>query len=112
MGEAVSAQTVSNIAKSLDDEVARSHRWRLEDTCRYLFLDGIVLKTRTGFRPEKKTALVAYGIRIDGKRELIDFLVTKHESEKNWEGFLNTLYSRGLIGEALGLVATDGSPGP
>lgn len=111
VGEAVSAQTVSNIAKSLDSEVRSYHRRKLEDRYLYLFLDGIVLKTRTGLGAKKKTVLVAYGIRIDGKRELIDFLVTKHESEKNWEGFLNNLSRRGLTGEALGLVATDGNPG-
>jgi putative transposase len=111
VGEAVSAQTVSNIAKSLDGAVRSYHRRRLEDKYLYLFLDGIVLKTRSGFGAKKKTVLVAYGIRLDGKRELIDFLVTKHESEKNWEGFLNNLYHRGLIGDALGLVATDGNRG-
>lgn len=111
VGEAVSAQTVSNIAKSLDSEVRRYHRRKLEDKYLYLFLDGIVLKTRTGFGAKKKTVLAAYGIRIDGKRELIDFLVTKHESEKNWEGFLNNLSNRGLTGDALGLVATDGNAG-
>jgi putative transposase len=111
VGEAVSAQTVSNIAKSLDGAVRRYHRRKLEDKYLYLFLDGIVLKTRSGFGAKKKTVLVAYGIRLDGKRELIDFLVTKHESEKHWEGFLNNLYNRGLTGDALGLVATDGNRG-
>jgi transposase-like protein len=111
VGEAVSAQTVSNIAKSLDGAVRSYHRRKLEDKYLYLFLDGIVLKTRSGFGAKKKAVLVAYGIRLDGKRELIDFLVTKHESEKNWEGFLNNLYRRGLTGDALGLVATDGNRG-
>lgn len=111
VGEAVSAQTVSNIAKSLDGAVGSYHRRKLEDKYLYLFLDGIVLKTRSGFGAKKKTVLVAYGIRLDGKRELIDFLVTKHESEKHWEGFLNNLYRRGLTGDALGLVATDGNRG-
>jgi transposase-like protein len=111
VGEAVSAQTVSNIAKSLDGAVRSYHRRRLEDKYLYLFLDGIVLKTRSGFGAKKKAVLTAYGIRLDGKRELIDFLVTKHESEKNWEGFLNDLYRRGLTGDALGLVATDGNRG-
>ncbi len=111
VGEAVSAQTVSNIAKSLDGAVRSYHRRKLEDKYLYLFLDGIVLKTRSGFGAKKKAVLTAYGIRLDGKRELIDFLVTKHESEKNWEGFLNNLYRRGLTGDALGLVATDGNRG-
>ena len=65
----------------------------------------------SGFGTKKKVVLVAYGISVHGKRELIDFMVTKHESEKRWEGFLNNLYNRGLIGESLGLIVTDGNAG-
>lgn len=111
LGDGVSAQTVSNIARSLDAEVKRYHGRKIEDRYLYLFLDGIVLKTRTGFGSKKKSVLVAYGIKLDGRRELIDFMVTSHESEKRWWGFLNSLYNRGLTGEALGLVVTDGNPG-
>jgi transposase-like protein len=111
LGEAVSAQTISNIAKSLDEEVRIYHNRRIEDKYLYLFLDGIVLKTKTGFGSKKKVILVAYGIKVDGKRELIDFMVTKHESEKRWEGFLSRLYIRGFAGEALGLITTDGNKG-
>jgi transposase-like protein len=111
LGEAVSAQTISNIAKSLDEEVRIYHSRRIEDKYLYLFLDGIVLKTKTGFGSKKKVILVAYGIRIDGKREIIDFLVTKNESEQRWESFLNRLYNRGLIGEVLSLIVTDGNAG-
>jgi len=111
VGEAVSAQTVSNIAKSLDSAVRTYHRRKLEDKYLYLFLDGIVLRTRSGVGSKKKTVLVAYGIKLDGRRELIDFLVTKHESEKHWEGFLNNLSRRGLTGDVLGLIATDGNRG-
>jgi transposase-like protein len=111
LGDGVSAQTISNIAKSLDAEVSRYHSRRLEDRYLYLFLDGIVLKKKTGFGARKRVVLTAYGIRVDGKRELIDFMVTNAESEKRWWQFLNNLYRRGLIGEALGLVVTDGNPG-
>jgi len=111
LGETISAQTISNIAKSLDEEVKIYHNRKIEDRYLYLFLDGIVLKIKTGFGSKKKVILVAYGIRIDGKREIIDFLVTKNESEQRWEGFLNRLYNRGLTGEALGLIITDGNAG-
>jgi transposase-like protein len=111
VGEGVSAQTISHIAESLDIEVGRYHNRRLEDRYLYLFLDGIVLKKKSGFGAKKRVVLVAYGIRVDGKRELIDFMVTNAESEKRWWRFLNDLYRRGLIGEALGLVITDGNQG-
>lgn len=111
LGEGVSAQTISNIAKSLDAEVQRHHNRRIEDRYLYLFLDAIVLKKKSGFGAKKRTVLVAYGIRVDGKRELIDFKVTNAESENRWWRFLNDLYRRGLTGEALGLVITDGNSG-
>jgi transposase-like protein len=111
LGEGVSAQTISNIAGSLDAEVRSYHSRKIEDRYLYLFLDGIVLKRKSGFGANKRVVLVAYGIRIDGKRELIDFAITKSESEKNWWRFLNNLYRRGLTGEALGLIVTDGNRG-
>jgi transposase-like protein len=111
LGDGVSAQTVSNITKSLDIEVQRYHNRKLEDKYLYLFLDGVMLKIKTGFGSKKKAILVAYGIRVDGKRELIDFVVTSHESENRWRRFLENLYRRGITGEALGLVMTDGSKG-
>jgi len=111
LGDGVSAQTVSNITKSLDIEVKRFHNRRLEDKYLYLFLDGVMLKMKTGFGSKKKAILVAYGIRVDGKRELIDFVVTPHESEARWRRFLEDLCRRGISGEAIGLVITDGSKG-
>jgi transposase-like protein len=111
LGEAVSAQTVSNIARSLDAEVKRYHNQRIEDTYLYLFLDGVVLKIKTGYGAKKKVILVAYGIRVDGRRELIDFMVTSSESEGKWEGFISRLYRRGLTGDTLGLIITDGNKG-
>jgi len=76
-----------------------------------MFLDGIVLKARTGIGSRKKTVLAAYGITVHGTRELIDFMVTSYESQRRWEGFLNNLYNRGLVGDALGLIITDGNAG-
>lgn len=111
LGDGISAQTVSNIAGSLDDDLKRYHSRKLEDRYLYLFLDGIILKTKTGFGAKKKAVLVAYGIKVDGRRELIDFTVTNAESEKKWWRFLNDLDRRGLSGEALGLVITDGNKG-
>jgi len=92
-------------------DLKRYHGRRLRDHYLYLFLDGIILKTKTGFGSKKKAVLVAYGIKVDGRRELIDFTVTTSESEKQWWRFLNDLSRRGITGEALGLVVTDGNAG-
>lgn len=111
LGETLSAQTISKIAGSLDEEVKRYHNRPLSDHYAYLFLDGIMLKTKTGAGAKKKAVLTAYGITCEGKRELIDFLVTKSESIHTWEGFLLNLFRRGLTGTVLKLIVTDGHEG-
>lgn len=40
LGERVSAQTVSRVARSLDGEVAKFHQAAIVDNVQYLFLDG------------------------------------------------------------------------
>lgn len=111
IGVEFSAQTISNIARSLDEEVMRFHSRPIEDRYLYLFLDAVVLKERTGIGAKKRYVLVAYGIRIDGRREIIDFRIVSSESQNKWVGFLQDLQNRGLKGEVLSLVVTDGNPG-
>jgi len=111
LGDSVSAQTISTIAKNLDHEVKAFHTRSLPDHYVYLFLDGIIVKIRTGFGSKKKAILAAYGITTDGTRQLIDFTLVKHESEHAWEGFLLNLLMRGLAGTNLRLIITDGNQG-
>lgn len=110
-GEAVSAQTVSKLTRVLDRAVEAFHQRRLPDDCAYLVLDGVWLKVRRAFGPQRVLLLVAYGIRRDGTRELLAFTRAKSESQAGWEGLLNDLFQRGLRGRQLQLVITDGCPG-
>lgn len=109
--EAVSASTVSAVAKVLDGAVSRWHRRRLTDHYRYLILDGVSVRIRLVGQVQRRVALCAYGITSAGKRELIDFLLVKAEAEDTWYGFLWNLWSRGLCGAALDLIVTDGQAG-
>ena len=109
--EAVSASTVSAVAKALDSAVNSFHRRRLADEYRYLILDGVSVRIRLVGKVQRRLVLCAYGITRQGKRELIDFQVVKAEGEDTWYGFLWNLWSRGLHGEFLELIATDGQPG-
>jgi putative transposase len=110
-GEAVSAQTVSRLTRVLDREVEKFHHAPLDDGWAYLILDGVWLKVRRACGPQKVLLLVAYGVRADGRRQLLGFLRAKGESQVAWEGFLQHLYQRGLVGRSLQLVITDGCPG-
>ena len=110
-GESVSAQTVSKLTRVLDQAVRAFHQRRLGDDWAHLVLDGVWLKVRRAFGPQRVLLLVAYGIRRDGRRELLAFTRAKSESQAGWEGLLNDLFQRGLRGTNLQLVITDGCPG-
>ena len=60
---------------------------------------------------KKILILVAYGITLFGKKELIAFRLAGAESNNTCEGFLNDLFKRGLEGKNLKLIITDGSKG-
>ena len=109
IGYKISAQTVSNIAKSLDSMVREFHNRPIEDKYIYLFFDAINLRVKSLENKNKKIVLAAYGITKDGKRELIDFIIAKNESEESWYMFVNNLYRRGLKGANLNLITIDGN---
>lgn len=111
LGERVSASTISRIAKGLDHEVGLYHGRLLGDRYRYLFFDGVVLRSKGAAKVQKKILLCAFGITIDGGQEMIDFYAAPTESEACWEAFLNDLYRRGLMGEHCRLIITDGGAG-
>ena len=110
-GEKVSPQTVSRVLRSLDREVELFWRRPLADIYQYLFLDGICLKVKGAVGRQKRQVLCAYGIRRDGKREIISFRQGTDESEAKWEAFLRDLYDRGLVGQKTKLIITDGCAG-
>lgn len=111
MGEAVSASTVSQISKRLDAEVRQYHSRPLPADIEYLFLDGVVLRIKAVAKVQRKVVLAAYGVTATGERVLLDFQVASSESNLQWEGFLNSLYRRGVDEKKLRLIVTDGGSG-
>jgi putative transposase len=109
-GTEISPQVVSNVVKELDQEVEQYHRRRLGDDYRFLYLDGLWI---TVTRPVKfkKVLLMALGIRPDGSKELLSFQLAGSESEASWWGFISDLKQRGLFGERLEVIVSDGASG-
>jgi putative transposase len=110
-GEVVSAQTVSRLTRELDGLVQQFHEARLEDDWAYLFLDGVSLRVRRPSGRKRVQMLVAYGVKKDGRRELLAFMRSQGESQADWEALLNDLFRRGLEGKSLHLIVTDGCSG-
>lgn len=109
--DTISPSTVSSITRMLDHQVATWHRRPLPDEYRYLVLDGLTLRVKTPDGTRRRLILVAYGLTQDGRRQLIDYRLATTESQGAWEGFLINLAARGLTGERLALITTDGHRG-
>jgi transposase-like protein len=107
----LSAQTVSRLSRNLDSLVQAFHHSPIADEWAYLFLDGVSLRVRRPAGRKRVHMLVAYGVRRDGRRQLLAFLRSQGESQAAWQGLLEDLYRRGLLGENLQLIVTDGCPG-
>jgi putative transposase len=107
----VSATTVSAVAQALDRHVAAYHQRPLKDHYTYLALDGIHLRCKGADGPSHRVVLVAYGLGPGGRKELIGFRQAPSEGERHWTTFLQDLYRRGLTGQRLVLVTTDGAAG-
>jgi putative transposase len=112
LGQAYSAQTISNITRQLNEAVAQFHRRPLRDDYVYLFLDGVVLKVRDlAAKVRRRMVLVAYGVLPNGKRQILAYQFAHGESETAWSEFLQDLFLRGLTGKNLQLIVTDGGKG-
>ena len=107
----ISASTVSRITKRLNPLVKEFHQRKLLDEYQFLFLDGITISVKGSLKAKKILILVAYGITVFGKKELIAFRIANAESTAACEGFLNDLFRRGLEGKNLRMIVTDGSKG-
>jgi putative transposase len=111
LGESVSATTVSRVSRILDVAVSAFHQRPIRQAYRFLFLDGVVLKRKTGAGSVKRVVLVVLGMTQDGKKEVVDFTIAQGESQAAWDAFLSDLYRRGLRGQGLELIVTDGGKG-
>jgi putative transposase len=126
-GYAVSPATISRIVAQIDAELAAWRLRPLERSYRVLWLDakhgyvrkrpGRRRKRRRRGRRQKAVLLVAWGLRHDGREELVDFqAVQGTETYETWAAFLTRLWERGVVprnrwDEPLEMIVTDGDAG-
>lgn len=109
-GQEISPQTVSQATQSLQAELDRYRRVPLDDQYEFLFLDAIFDRVRE-IGVERKVVLCALGIRPDGTKKILAFRLLDAEDEAGWSAFLAELKARGLIGDHLKMITSDGHKG-
>lgn len=98
-GKSVSKSFVSNLTKSLDEEVRIFQYSNLETTqYPYVITDVMYIKVRENKRVVSKSFHIALGINEEGHREVLGFMIQETESEASWRNFFEYLKKRGLNG--------------
>ena len=107
--EELSAESVSRIAKELDEKVEEFLKRPIEKEIRYLFVDATYVKIRENCRYISKALYIAIGVNVDGYREILGAKLADSENEAYWTLFFDELKNRGLSG--VQLVISDGHNG-
>ena len=104
----VSAGQVSQLCAALDEKV-KQFRDRPLGEIRYVWVDALYEKVRVDDRVESRAVVVATGVNLQGRREVLGLDVIPAESEEGWTLFLKSLKERGLTG--VRLVISDAHSG-
>ena len=99
-GFSVSSTQVSQ-ATALLDEQLQAWRERPLGQYKYLYLDARYEKVRQDGQVRDAAVLIAVGVNMEGKREVLGVSVALSEAEVHWRAFLQSLVSRGLSGVEL-----------
>jgi transposase-like protein len=105
----LSKSEVSRLCASLDDQVAAFRTRRLDAQYPYLWVDARYEYVREDHRVQSMAVLVAYGVRVDGVREVLGVDIGLSEDVALWRSFLQDLVARGVRG--VQLVVSDAHAG-
>ena len=108
-GHEFSASTISRMNQSLDKELDKFAKRRLEDAYPYLILDARYEKVREGGVIRSQAVMVAIGIDWEGRRCVLAVELANRESASSWKDFVLGLKQRGLNG--VELVVSDDHAG-
>ncbi len=100
--ENISASQVSQINKGLDEQIKEFRNRPLEKEYPFVWIDALYEKIRDYDGKVVSTAImIAYGVNLNGKREVLAIEPFINESYETWKSFFNKLKQRGLQNIAL-----------
>ena len=100
IGTEVTSTQVSRAVAELDEQL-QAWRNRPLGRYKYLWLDARYEKVRIDGMVRDAAVLMAAGLNLDGRREVLGVSTSLSEAEIHWRSFLESLTQRGLTGVEL-----------
>ena len=97
-GHSFSASAISAINKKMDRALAEFAERQLDEAFPYLIVDARYERVREGGVIASQAVLVAIGIDLEGRRQILGVELANRESRSSWRDFLAGLRQRGLSG--------------
>lgn len=94
-GTSYSSSTIANIASNYEEEVKAFKNRKLNEEYFAIYLDGTFVPLRRQ-SVEKECILIALGVKTDGSKEVLGYLISPTESLCAYKELLQNLKSRGL----------------
>lgn len=108
-GEDISYAQVSNLAEKFNEVRLAWERSSLEKHYKVVYCDAIYVCVKRETSYAKEPVHIAYGVRDDNKRELLNIWINPTESASSWGEFLEKIKQRGV--KNIDLVVADGLKG-
>src|SRR5689334_4901836 len=100
-GHEFSASTISRMNQSLDKELEKFAKRRLEEPYPYLILDARYEKVREDGVIRSQAVMIAIGVDWEGRRNVLAVELANRESLTSWKEFCLAVKERGLHGVEL-----------
>ena len=100
-GDRMPSQTLSDKLKKVYADIDEWRGRPLEQDYPYLFMDGVWHKRCWGGSVENVSILVAVGVGMDGRREVLSVAEGMKEDSQSWREFIKGMLARGLKGVRL-----------
>ncbi|SMC08876.1 IS256 family transposase [Nitratiruptor tergarcus] len=108
--ENISASQVSQINKGLDEQVEEFRNRPLQKEYPFIWVDALYEKVRNHEDRVVSTAImIAYGVTIEGNREVLAIEPFVSESTETWKSFFDRLKARGV--EKIALLISNAHQG-
>ena len=107
--DGISASQVSQINKGLNEQVEEFRNRTLQNEYPFIWVDALYEKIRSNGRVVSTAIMIAYGVGLDGKREVLAIEPFYSESNESWRAFFKKLKERGL--KKCALVVSDAHQG-
>jgi len=108
-GSGISKSQASRMCEVLDPVVAEFRSRPLEKWYPFGVVDAIYLKVRDNGRVVSKALYIAIGVKANGRKEVLGFMVSTKETKAAYVEFFKSLKARGL--ERFDLVTSDNHDG-